>query len=91
MEDEAECTPTYLNNMINNSNKETNGQLVSKVNGSPAKGVTIVDGFAKWNPSLETDSLSDINFKIPEGKLCAIIGTVGSGKVRSFIINLNLI
>ena len=44
--------------------------------------VNVVNACAKWSPDLEKDSLSNITFRVPEGKLCAIIGPVGSGKVR---------
>lgn len=30
-------------------------------------------------------SIKDLSFKVPKGKLCAIIGSVGAGKVMIFV------
>ncbi|CAG9831240.1 unnamed protein product [Diabrotica balteata] len=35
---------------------------------------------ATWNEALKEDTLSDLNLKLPSGKLCCVVGTVGSGK-----------
>ncbi|XP_063236010.1 ATP-binding cassette sub-family C member 4-like isoform X2 [Bacillus rossius redtenbacheri] len=43
-------------------------------------GVTIINGSAKWKTTLEYDTLHNIFLNVKPGKLCAIIGPVGSGK-----------
>ncbi|PSN33294.1 hypothetical protein C0J52_21150, partial [Blattella germanica] len=85
LEEEAECSPSYTNildNGINNNkgDKASNGLLQSKLNGITQKGVSIVNGCAKWGTNVDYDSLRNITFRVPEGKLCAVIGPVGSGK-----------
>jgi ABC-type multidrug transport system fused ATPase/permease subunit len=79
LEDEAQCTAPNINN---NTPKIMNTLGHTKANGTADAGVTIVNSSAKWSPDLVRDSLSNITFRVPEGKLCAVIGPVGSGKVR---------
>ncbi|XP_052070017.1 multidrug resistance-associated protein 1-like [Mytilus californianus] len=49
-------------------------------------GITLNDGNFKWDKTAET-ILKDINLKIPEGSLIAVVGSVGSGK-SSFLTSL---
>jgi ATP-binding cassette subfamily C (CFTR/MRP) protein 4 len=44
-------------------------------------GVYIRNGSAKWTPNTIADTLTNINLCVKPGKLCAVIGPVGSGKV----------
>lgn len=43
-------------------------------------GVYIRNGSAKWTPNTIADTLTNINLCVKPGKLCAVIGPVGSGK-----------
>ncbi|PNF15051.1 hypothetical protein B7P43_G16818 [Cryptotermes secundus] len=43
-------------------------------------GVTITNGSAKWTSNSIVDTLTHINLWVKPGKLCAVIGPVGSGK-----------
>lgn len=43
-------------------------------------GITIFNGSAKWTPHSISDTLNNINISVKPGKLCAVIGPVGSGK-----------
>jgi ABC-type multidrug transport system fused ATPase/permease subunit len=79
LEEEAECIATNVNNNMTNPSNVTDHPLS---NGPADKGVAVLNASAKWSPDLVKDSLSNINFRVPEGKLCAVIGPVGSGKVR---------
>lgn len=44
-------------------------------------GVYIRNGSAKWTPDSIADTLIKISLCVRPGKLCAVIGPVGSGKV----------
>jgi ABC-type glutathione transport system ATPase component len=79
LEDEAQSTAANINN---NTHKIISGLGHMKANGTADTGVTIADVSAKWSPELQRDNLSNITIRVPEGKLCAVIGPVGSGKVR---------
>ena len=78
LEDE---TSSSADNINNNKSTITNGQNHPK-NVTSDTSVNVVNVSAKWSPDLKKDSLSNITFRVPEGKLCAVIGPVGSGKVR---------
>jgi ABC-type multidrug transport system fused ATPase/permease subunit len=88
LEDEAQCTAANINN---NTPKTISGLGSMKANGTADAGVTIVNASAKWNPDLMRDSLSNITVRVPEGRLCAVIGPVGSGKVRITLESKSLI
>jgi ABC-type transport system involved in Fe-S cluster assembly fused permease/ATPase subunit len=79
LEDENPCTADNINN---NKSTTTNEQSLPKNNVIADTSVNVVNASAKWSPDLEKDNLSNITFRVPEGKLCAVIGPVGSGKVR---------
>jgi ABC-type bacteriocin/lantibiotic exporter with double-glycine peptidase domain len=66
---------------INNNQSTTNGQSHPK-NVIVDTSVIVLNASARWSSDLEKDNLSNITFRVPEGKLCAVIGPVGSGKVR---------
>ncbi|XP_065162760.1 probable multidrug resistance-associated protein lethal(2)03659 [Atheta coriaria] len=42
--------------------------------------IKVVKGRASWSPSPIIETLTNINFEIESGSLCAIVGSVGSGK-----------
>lgn len=46
------------------------------------KGIEIRKATAQWLPDSHDKTLSNINLRVEQGKLTAIIGTVGAGKVR---------
>lgn len=46
------------------------------------KGIEIRRASARWLPYLTENTLSNINLYVEPGKLTAIIGTVGAGKVN---------
>jgi ATP-binding cassette subfamily C (CFTR/MRP) protein 4 len=54
-------------------------------------GVTITNGSAKWTPNSIVDTLTNISLRVKPGKLCAVIGPVGSGKVSSRLVFLRLL
>jgi len=82
LEDETSGTADTINN---NQSATTNGQNHPK-NVTSDTSVNVVNASARWSPDLEKDSLSNITFRVPEGKLCAVIGPVGSGKVRIILL-----
>ena len=47
-------------------------------------GINMLNASAKWTPNSITDTLFNIKLQVKPGKLCAVIGPVGAGKV-SFI------
>jgi len=69
-------------NINNNKSATTNVEKSPKNNVTADTSVNVVNASARWSPDLEKDNLSNITFRVPEGKLCAVIGPVGSGKVR---------
>ena len=79
LEDE---TCNTADNINNNKSTTTIGQSHPKNNVASDTSVNVVNASARWSPDLDKDHLSNITFRVPEGKLCAIIGPVGSGKVR---------
>ena len=52
-------------------------------------GVYIRNGSAKWTPNTIADTLTNINLCVKPGKLCAVIGPVGSGKVSVNCVSYN--
>jgi ABC-type transport system involved in cytochrome bd biosynthesis fused ATPase/permease subunit len=84
LEDETSGTADNINN---NNSATTNGQNHPKNNVTSDTSVNVVNASARWSPDLEKDSLSNITFRVPEGKLCAVIGPVGSGKVRIILLH----
>ena len=48
---------------------------------TPQKGIIVANLNAKWNPSSEEMTLSNISLEVRRGQLVAIIGTVGAAKV----------
>lgn len=58
-----------------NLEAEANGELAVNINNVKAS----------WTSDKSALSLDGVNVQIPKGKLCAFIGSVGSGKVRSII------
>lgn len=55
-------------------------QALNALTLSPDVGVLIQDVCASWTEDGPL-TLKNINITVPKGKLCAIIGSVGSGKV----------
>ena len=79
LEDETSSTSDNTNN---NKSTTANGQSHPKNNVTADRSVDVLNASATWSPKLEKDNLSNITLRVPEGKLCAVIGPVGSGKVR---------
>ncbi|XP_069685044.1 ATP-binding cassette sub-family C member 4-like isoform X2 [Periplaneta americana] len=77
MEEEADYLPPYV---TTSKTKMANGNDHHRNNMSVLKGVTLVNACCKWSPKLPADNLKNLTFRVPEGKLCAVIGPVGSGK-----------
>lgn len=50
------------------------------------RAVFIKNGCAKWNSEISEDTLHDINLFARPGKLTAIVGSVGSGKVHTKLL-----
>lgn len=44
-------------------------------------GIELTNLSAKWDSNAEEDTLKNISMSVESGKLCAIMGAVGSGKV----------
>ncbi|KAG6461025.1 multidrug resistance-associated protein 4 isoform X1 [Manduca sexta] len=55
---------------------------------NPDTGIALQDVFANWTEDGPA-TLHDINITVPKGKLCAIIGSVGSGKSSILQLLLN--
>jgi ATP-binding cassette subfamily C (CFTR/MRP) protein 4 len=70
----------------NNSRATNNSEQDQKY------GVWVRNGSAKWTPNSIADTLTNISLCVKPGKLCAVIGPVGSGKVsvKSFSYNFAL-
>lgn len=51
-------------------------------------GITVSNATAKWTSSQSDNSLENINLNVIPGRLVAIIGPVGAGKVYNNIIKL---
>lgn len=49
-------------------------------------GIVVSDVTAKWTKSQTDNTLENINLRVSLGRLVAIIGPVGAGKVINFII-----
>lgn len=49
------------------------------------EGVTVSNATACWGVQVSDDTLSHINLRVVPGMLTAIIGPVGSGKVRYYV------
>lgn len=64
---------------IENQNRQENSNNL---------GIVVSNVFAKWTDSQIENSLENINLTVRPGRLVAIIGPVGSGKVliQNFII-----
>lgn len=55
--------------------------------------IELNDVSAIWDDNSNSETLSKINLKVKSGVLCAVIGSVGSGKVKSnmYIVHVSLI
>ncbi|PSN41132.1 Multidrug resistance-associated protein 4 [Blattella germanica] len=67
---------------IENNHRETHRKSSAIINSEQDQklGINIHNGSAKWLPNYIADTLSSINLQVKPGKLCAVIGPVGSGK-----------
>ncbi|XP_072936015.1 ATP-binding cassette sub-family C member 4-like [Epargyreus clarus] len=63
-------------------------QTLSAVSLSPEVGIQIQDVSARWTENGPM-TLKNLNLTVPKGKLCAIIGAVGSGKSSVLQLLLN--
>lgn len=71
---------------------ENDGSLSSDINNDDKIlqldncGIVITNATAKWTDSQANNSLENINLTVKPGRLVAIIGPVGAGKVTQYII-----
>lgn len=65
-------------NEIHDSNDEDEGRFVKSLDGD--KSIVLDDISFKYDSHAIENTLSDISFNIPEGKVTAIVGASGSGK-----------
>jgi ATP-binding cassette subfamily C (CFTR/MRP) protein 4 len=75
-----EIQSIYYGNNKANMNHEQDQKL----------GVTIRDGSAKWTLNTIEDTLTHISLWVKPGKLCAVIGPVGCGKVSIVLMFLRI-
>lgn len=68
------------------TNNTNNQKDIEQLNGC---GITVLNATAKWINSQSNNSLENINLMVIPGRLVAIIGPVGAGKVYKIINNLN--
>lgn len=65
--------------------KATEEISIDRVNASAKSGTIVLKNCkASWKESSITNTLN-INLNLPKGVYCAVVGSVGSGKVRPFI------
>lgn len=90
-----ENTPTTDIQMsaINNENISTNNEKYNKnVELTSEFGIDISNATAKWTSDQPENTLNNINLTVKPGRLVAIIGPVGAGKVfihsRSIFISV---
>ncbi|XP_052070591.1 multidrug resistance-associated protein 1-like isoform X3 [Mytilus californianus] len=65
-----------IQNFLNNEELDTS--IITR-NTDSEYGITVEDGTFVWDTAMEP-TLKNIRFKIPEGSLVAIVGSVGAGK-----------
>ncbi|VDI57681.1 ATP-binding cassette, subfamily C (CFTR/MRP), member 1 [Mytilus galloprovincialis] len=65
-----------IQNFLNNEELDTS--IITR-NINSEYGITVEDGTFIWDTTMEP-TLKDITFKIPQGSLVAIVGSVGAGK-----------
>ncbi|XP_076072715.1 multidrug resistance-associated protein 1-like isoform X2 [Mytilus galloprovincialis] len=65
-----------IQNFLNNEELDTS--IITR-NTNSEYGITVEDGTFIWDTTMEP-TLKDITFKIPQGSLVAIVGSVGAGK-----------
>lgn len=96
MYDETALSKPQIQN--NGTQDETDQQLKpilnrekrdERVRVRPEAGVTISNGTAQWTDQASDNTLSMVNLRVVPGKLTAIIGTVGSGKVSDNTLEKN--
>lgn len=61
--------------------KSSNNRTTKNGEQDQKYGIYIRNGSAKWTPGSITDTIIKISLCVKPGKLCAVIGPVGSGKV----------
>lgn len=72
---------TYIISGFDCNEKGLLKKTLSAMTMSPDVGVLLQDVNARWTEDGPM-TLRNINITMPKGKLCAIIGSVGSGKVK---------
>ncbi|XP_071805798.1 ATP-binding cassette sub-family C member 9-like [Asterias amurensis] len=80
--DDMELVTSTDSNVNSGLNGTPNGAFISDPEQTMESdiAVEITNGNFKWDPESDVNTMSDINVKIPAGKLTMIIGQVGSGK-----------
>lgn len=51
--------------------------------------VSLQNATAKWNDEITDPTLNNVNVTMKSGQLLAVIGPVGSGKVRLILFNIS--
>lgn len=70
---------------INNENGLTNNEKYDKnMEQFNEFSIVISNATAKWTPDQPENSLNNINLSVKSGRLVAIIGPVGAGKVYTY-------
>ncbi|XP_026323582.1 multidrug resistance-associated protein 4-like isoform X1 [Hyposmocoma kahamanoa] len=83
IDEEGICNPGFECN-----EKGLISQALNALTLSPDVGILIQDVCARWTEDGPL-TLKNINFTVPKGKLCAVIGSVGSGKSSILQLLLN--
>jgi ABC-type transport system involved in cytochrome bd biosynthesis fused ATPase/permease subunit len=77
-------TPTQNHNNINIENSNFESKQFEK----KPFGIFVKNATAKWTENLSDNTLSHVDLEVTPGKLVAVIGEVGSGKVNKFSCKL---
>ena len=67
-----------INEIHEGRNEESKGRTLT--NFKSAKAISLRNVFFKYDPHALKNTLEDVSFEIPEGKVTAIVGASGSGK-----------
>lgn len=68
-----------INEVHQNGNEENNNRIIVTLN-KEKQSITFSDVAFKYNPHALKNTIENINFDIPQGKVTAIVGASGSGK-----------
>lgn len=85
MQEEKNCSPTYITPHEIHENLKSSNIMISDqkcLEQSSDFSIVISNATAKWTDTQNDNSLENINLIIKPGRLVAIIGHVGAGKVH---------